>query len=925
MPGRRLSWPVIAAIAVCVAWLGSANDFSERLEYELADAGARSLLRKVDSDVVIIGIDAKSLAELRHWPWPRQYHADLIDKLAPASPQRLFLDIDFSSPSDAEADRQLGEALARWRGEPVILPTFLQQSTGTGGGLLLTEPLPHLRRYADTASVNLEPSTDGLVRSFRATWNFEDLDVPSLPSLLHGVMSENGMEVRLDFSIDPASFTYFSYSDVLADRVAAEHFADKIVLVGATAVELGDNVAVPLHRSLPGVVVLALAYESLRNDPPVLMPRALYAVILAAWSMLLANLFCRQSWRRNVLIGTAATGVAATAWLLLYTLCAMILPSVPLLLAAAVAYLLSTLRSLEGETLRAIAFALGLRKRDALLKSIVLSSTDCIVCIDATGRIQMANPAAARLFACDPDTLIGSPVAGFIPSLLAGTSDGPAELFERLCDSIFEDNACTRDDDRLPVEISLSRVKLKDEHLYTAIVRDISERKAQQHQLQFQATHDPLTALPNRPALSARLDSLLAAAAPAQPVALMMIDLDRFKEVNDTLGHNVGDYVLYEVARRLENITRGSGFIARIGGDEFALVVDRFSTAQELTALSRELVECMRKPIHTCGFAIDVGLSIGIAVFPHDAGDAESLFKNADVAMYEAKRSGSGFEFYNASADRHSVRKLTTVTRLRQAIADDALALCFQPQVSLHSGKVESVEALLRWQDPALGRVAPDEFIALAETTDLIQPLSAWTLNAALRQAVQWRNQGTPLRIAVNLSARILQDTGFPAQMLRIMRSTGASARDFELEITESAMMIDPQRALRVIRQLAGSGILISIDDYGTGFSSLAYLRDLPVHALKLDKSFVMNMQHRDRVIVKSTVQLAHALNLKVVAEGVETAADAEFLRSCGYDYGQGYFYSTALEPGALLTWVRNYNLAGREHLRSAPRQLSVH
>jgi EAL domain-containing protein (putative c-di-GMP-specific phosphodiesterase class I) len=295
--------------------------------------------------------------------------------------------------------------------------------------------------------------------------------------------------------------------------------------------------------------------------------------------------------------------------------------------------------------------------------------------------------------------------------------------------------------------------------------------------------------------------------------------------------------------------------------------------------------------------------------------------------MYVAKRSGSGFEYYNAAVDFHSVRKLTTVTRLRKAIADDELELCFQPQVNLDTGQVESVEALLRWEDSLLGRVAPDEFIALAEATDLIQPLTEWTLLEAFTQSVAWQKQGVDLRIAINLSARLLQDVGFPAQLARMMQHMGVRAQNFELEITESAMMFDPKRALSVIGRLSSLGVLISIDDYGTGYSSLAYLRDLPVHALKLDKSFVMNMEHRDdRVIVESTVKLAHALDLKVVAEGVETAADAAFLKACGYDYGQGYLYSVALEPTALLKWIRRYNsAASSEYRRNSTRQLSLH
>ena len=463
-------------------------------------------------------------------------------------------------------------------------------------------------------------------------------------------------------------------------------------------------------------------------------------------------------------------------------------------------------------------------------------------------------------------------------------------------------------------------MRVKDELVYTAIIRDISERKAQQRQLQFQATHDPLTALPNRPAFAAHLDSLLAGTPGKGQVALMMIDLDRFKEVNDTLGHNVGDYVLHEVARRLEETARNHGFIARIGGDEFALVVAGSDRAHRprLSALSRRLVDSLKKPIETCGVAIDVGLSIGIALFPDHAKDAETLFKNADVAMYIAKRAASGFEYYDPGNDSHSVRKLTIATRLRQAIAERRLELHYQPKVHLGTARVDGAEALVRWHDEMLGAVGPQEFIALAESTDLIQPLSEWTLEEALRQSAAWRATGIDLRIAINVSARLLQDKSFPSRLGFMLTDAGVAPDRIELEITESAMMHDPKRAMQVIDGLAGLGVRISIDDYGTGYSSLAYLRDLPVHALKLDRSFIAGMRRNegDKIIVASTVQMAHAMKLEIVAEGVETAADAAVLRDLGYDHAQGYWYSAALPPDRFGPWLERFNSASVYDLR---------
>jgi EAL domain-containing protein (putative c-di-GMP-specific phosphodiesterase class I) len=278
--------------------------------------------------------------------------------------------------------------------------------------------------------------------------------------------------------------------------------------------------------------------------------------------------------------------------------------------------------------------------------------------------------------------------------------------------------------------------------------------------------------------------------------------------------------------------------------------------------------------------------------------------------MYVAKRRGASFEYYDAAHDENTVRKLAIGGELRSAIANDQLELHFQPQVNLRSGLVESAEALVRWFHPTQGAISPAEFVAIAEATDLIRPLTEWTLRGALAQIRTLRAKGVHVRIAVNLSARLLQDTAFPARLCELLKEAGVSAASLELEITESAMMLDPARALRVIQEIDKLGVLISIDDFGTGYSSLGYLRDLPVHSLKLDKSFVIGMRNNsdDRIIVESTAQMAGALRLELVAEGVESEWDANFLAAAGYDYAQGFHYSRALPADKCLAWIVEFN-----------------
>jgi diguanylate cyclase len=305
-----------------------------------------------------------------------------------------------------------------------------------------------------------------------------------------------------------------------------------------------------------------------------------------------------------------------------------------------------------------------------------------------------------------------------------------------------------------------------------------------------------------------------------------------------------------------------------------------------------------------------VGVSVGIACHPNDAQDADELLKNADIAMYGAKRQKAVYAFYRAVDNEHSLRRLQMLGELRSALASSLLELHFQPQVNLRSGRAESVEALLRWRHPRYGFVSPLEIIPLAESTDLLRPLTEWSITAALRQARAWELEGLRTRVAVNLSAHMLRDLSLPSRLAQLLSQQEVLPDILELEITEGAMMFDAARALTIIKGIRELGVQVSVDDYGTGFSSLSYLRDLTVHALKLDRSFVSDLETNpgSRVIVRSTVALAHSLQLQMVAEGVETAWQAEFLREHGCDYAQGYFYAKALTAGECAAWLRRRN-----------------
>jgi diguanylate cyclase (GGDEF)-like protein len=447
-------------------------------------------------------------------------------------------------------------------------------------------------------------------------------------------------------------------------------------------------------------------------------------------------------------------------------------------------------------------------------------------------------------------------------------------------------------------------------------VRAAAEVERQRHlaALEHLATHDSLTGLPNRMLLKRRIDLRLQEPAAAECgglSALLLIDLDRFKEINDTLGHHVGDVLLRKLAARLQATLKdacAAALVCRLGGDEFAVWIGATPSLEDAEGVAREVLDAIHSPFEVEGTRLEIGASLGIALLPQHAPDASRLLRYADVAMYAAKRRGSGIEVYDAALDPHSPRRLAMMTELGEAIRKSQLVLHYQPRVSLAQRRVVGVEALVRWQHPVLGLVPPSQFVPLAEMSDSIRPLTWWVLEAALAQRGRWAAHGLTPRIAVNLSARHLLDERAPAHLERLLARYGSDPSGLEFEITESAIIADPGRALDILTRIHAMGVQLSIDDFGIGYSSLAYLKRLPLQALKIDLSFVSQMtrSERDAIIVRSTTNLAHNLGLSVVAEGVEDAATLEQLELCGCDEVQGFYVAQPLPASAVSSWIRS-------------------
>ncbi|HEU4887022.1 MAG TPA: EAL domain-containing protein [Thermoanaerobaculia bacterium] len=468
-------------------------------------------------------------------------------------------------------------------------------------------------------------------------------------------------------------------------------------------------------------------------------------------------------------------------------------------------------------------------------------------------------------------------------------------------------------------------VKQQDEigHLANAFNAMQTAIAAREDQIMFQATHDALTGLPNRARFLGRVSHAIAASkrlaakgnGAGPSVGMIVMDVDRFKDVNDTLGHNFGDQLLIEIGRRLEQTVGTVDKVARFGGDEFAV---KFTSpdSSDATDIAARVGTAFDAPFVLGDVSIDVNASLGIAIYPDHADDADTLMKRADIAMYEAKKNQSGVAVYEAGRDEHSLRRLSLMMELRAAIAGDELELYYQPKIDVATARVVHAEALVRWNHPRHGVMRPDEFIPLAEQSGKIGLITKWAIRKAIAQCAAWRREGLELTVAVNLSALDLFDSELPTFISGLLSDAELPPGNLVLELTESTVMKDAAYALKILTDLKRRGVCLAIDDFGTGYSSLAHLKRLPVDELKIDKSFVLNLSESaadDMVIVRSTIELAHNMGLVVIAEGVENAEAWRILKRLGCDMAQGYYMSRPLRVDALTEWFRTseWGIAG--------------
>ncbi len=529
------------------------------------------------------------------------------------------------------------------------------------------------------------------------------------------------------------------------------------------------------------------------------------------------------------------------------------------------------------------------------------SASDALVVIDADGRIVSWNRGAGRMFGYGGDEILGRDVTLLMPEHMREHHQDVLARVRQQADSQIntdprEQPAQRKDGTLFPVEVTLAGFSFKGQRFYSGIMRDISARKEAESNIRFLARHDALTGLANRVVLREKLDEVLPETGARQLHCLLFIDLDNFKVVNDVLGHSFGDRLLVEVADRLRSIEGGHNTVCRHGGDEFILLAPDIQSRDKAVELAERVLAVMGDAIAIDGQAIEVGCSIGIAMAPDDGGDAETLIRKADIAMYKAKEKGRlGYQFFTAAMDRQMIERRELEKSLRRGLRDGELFIHLQPKVRLAEGRVVGFEALARWRCAEHGMVPPGRFIPVAEECGLIAAIGDTVLRQTLETMAGWRSDGrTALPVAVNLSAGQLGNPALASEIDALLREYGLPSSLLELELTESMLMGDADQVRAILFRLKDLGIKLSIDDFGTGYSSLSYLKRFPVDVLKIDRSFVADLpgDPEGEAICLAIIRMAKALSLAVVAEGVETEAQSIFLNENGCDFAQGFLFA---------------------------------
>jgi diguanylate cyclase (GGDEF)-like protein/PAS domain S-box-containing protein len=883
---------------VCTLAIVALSGMQNALQNVLADLSFAWTSRQASGDVVVIAIDPSSIERIGVWPWPRRLHAELLRKLESAGVQDIVFDVDFSAPSDAASDQAFADALGE-AGGSVVLPSFKQSGAGgkNAAAIRINRPLKQFGDHSWSAVVNVTVESDGLVRRYPFGETLDGEFLPSMGAVLAGQYVTTQEPFLIDFSIRTASIPVLSYVDVLrGDEETLKKLKSKRVVIGGTALELGDRLSIPNGSVVSGPLLQALAAESILGNR-VLRPTSglvtlgglgiIALIMMLSWRRLSAG-------RRAVVLVGMAVAIEVIAFLVQARL--PLILDTSLFLAAIAVYLAAI--ALDEIDFRGVLSRIAERR----FQRIAMSLGDGLVCADANHLITVWNPGAAAIFGYQPEEMIGRPfdtvcAASDVATVRAfSIRDVPQHLLQLPGGKVMELEGRRNSGEVFPVEACFSGWQGTDGFQYGAILRDISVRKREAERIRYLAEYDSLTGLANRNTLDARLSAAIGEAG-TQPgeIGLLVLGLDKFQQINDMLGYAYGDLVLRAVSERLQAEIGGAGAVARLSGDEFAIMITGAEVSEVIAELSERILLAFSTSLSTGSRQHRVKVSIGTAVFPRDARTADELLGNGHLAMYRAKASkhGGHVRFERAIRDEIEAR-LTLEAELARAAKRNEFELFYQPQVRLADAGLIGAEALIRWRHPTRGLVSPAEFMPLVNTSSISDTIANWVMQTACTQARVWEQAGHNVRVGVNLSPSQLQSGDLARSVEEMLETTGLTPSLLELEVTEDILVVDAQRVLEIFLRIQRLGVRIVFDDFGTGYASLSYLKEFPLDGLKIDRSFVRELcaNADDAAIVGSTIGLSKQLGLSVIAEGIEDRATADLLASMGCLEGQGYYFA---------------------------------
>lgn len=868
------------------------------LDNQLLEFRASAALRNATGDFVFVAIDTKSLTQVGTWPWPRDVHADVIDRLVAAGARDIFLDIDFSTPSRRDSDARLAKALSD-AGGGVILPMFRQQSgPGRGDAMIVTAPIPLLAENAWPALVDVTLDADGLMRSFPVSEIIDGVPMLSAPAVLAGHSDMKARRLDIDFSIDPETVPTLSVADILSASRPLEAIQGKSVIVGAYATELKDLFAVPVHDILSGPMLHVLATETLVQDRLLTQvqagPVALFlAALIVAYSLSLHRL----SLFVPVVASLALLTLIELAAFLLYKHEALVFNTATLwiVLAFGLFVVMAEKMGMSGWFAEiAIAENRDIRR---VLKRVINDSVDPILVLDQKLHLLDASQTTAEILGMGDRIPRGTHISCFAPEkvvdavlrLQAQHSWHPEEV---LSEHLELDTSC-KEPRHLDVIATLSPFTYRGgrepssvgSHVVCITLRDVTARRRYEQKLEEMNRLDELTGLLNRRGL---IEAMTRA---ASGYTIFAIDLHRFSHLNETLGREKGDSVLKAVGARLRRHIGSRGLVARISGDVLCLAVPTYETSEALDEMALALLALFERHFDVDGIRIEINARVGACGTSSDLGPPAKWIEAAEFALAEAKRvSGSGWHAYDPASALRRTRSLLLEAELRSALEQNQFFLLYQPQVALSTGQVVGAEALMRWNHPTLGLISPLEFIGIAEANGFICDLGRFMFKEACAAAKTWPDH---LTVAVNISPVQFLRGNIVADIQAALMTSGLAPCRLHIEITESIFLEQSDQLFVKLKALRALGIAIALDDFGTGYSSLSYISSLPLDKLKIDQSFIRNMTSDPtaQTIVQTITALAHGLGFKVVCEGIEDELQSETLRAMGCEEGQGYLF----------------------------------